>query len=49
MARCETCGAPLENPADRFCGGDRCLRVLWPLGDRRQSARSIKKLPPQAM
>jgi hypothetical protein len=30
MARpkCETCGAELEDGAQRFCGGDRCGRVF---------------------
>jgi hypothetical protein len=28
MARCETCGAELDDPRQRFCGGDRCARVL---------------------
>lgn len=27
MGRCATCGARLEDPAQRLCGGDRCLRV----------------------
>ena len=27
-ARCLTCGAELEDAAERFCGGDRCLQVL---------------------
>jgi hypothetical protein len=27
MARCMTCGAPLEDVSQRFCGGDRCDRV----------------------
>lgn len=28
MARCQTCGAALLDPTERFCGGDRCLQVL---------------------
>jgi hypothetical protein len=30
MARCQTCGAVLSDPIERFCGGDRCLHVLMP-------------------
>jgi endogenous inhibitor of DNA gyrase (YacG/DUF329 family) len=34
-ARCQGCGAELEDPTQPFCGGDRCLAVLmrapeWP-------------------
>jgi hypothetical protein len=36
MARCATCGTALEDAAQEFCGGDRCLRVFMrraaPLG-----------------
>jgi hypothetical protein len=28
MARCETCGAELQDAGERFCGGDRCLQVF---------------------
>ena len=28
MAKCETCGAALEDVSQRFCGGDRCARVF---------------------
>ncbi len=28
MARCETCGAELEDASQRFCGGDRCRGVF---------------------
>lgn len=28
MARCQTCGAALEDASQRFCGGDRCARVF---------------------
>jgi hypothetical protein len=28
MARCATCGAELLEGSERFCGGDRCRRVL---------------------
>lgn len=28
MARCGTCGGELQHASDRFCGGDRCLRVF---------------------
>jgi hypothetical protein len=28
MARCVTCGAELAEDSERFCGGDRCRRVL---------------------
>jgi hypothetical protein len=28
MARCETCGAELQDFSQRFCGGDRCGRVF---------------------
>jgi hypothetical protein len=28
MARCETCGAELQDASQRFCGGDRCDRVF---------------------
>jgi hypothetical protein len=28
MARCETCGAELQDASQRFCGGDRCHRVF---------------------
>ena len=27
---CEVCGAPVEDVSERFCGGDRCRRVLMP-------------------
>jgi hypothetical protein len=29
-SRCPTCGAELQDAAERFCGGDRCLRVFMP-------------------
>jgi hypothetical protein len=29
-ARCAICSAELSDAAERFCGGDRCLRVFWP-------------------
>ena len=28
VARCLTCGAELEDPRQRACGGDRCRRVF---------------------
>jgi hypothetical protein len=28
IARCQGCGAELQDAAQRFCGGDRCLLVL---------------------
>ena len=28
MARCATCGAELDDPRQRFCGGDRCSAVV---------------------
>ena len=28
MGRCETCGASLDDASLRFCGGDRCEKVL---------------------
>jgi hypothetical protein len=28
MGRCITCGADLPGGSERFCGGDRCARVL---------------------
>ena len=28
MARCETCGAELDDPRQRFCRGDRCAGVF---------------------
>jgi hypothetical protein len=28
MARCQMCGAELEDASQRFCGGDRCARVF---------------------
>ena len=28
VARCQGCGAELEDPEQRFGGGDRCLAVL---------------------
>ena len=28
-ARCEVCNAELSDTAERFCGGDRCVRVFW--------------------
>ena len=31
MARCETCGAELQDASQRFCGGDRCHRVFMKL------------------
>jgi hypothetical protein len=33
MARCVTCGAELPEGSDRFCGGDRCRRVLMKASD----------------
>lgn len=30
-ARCESCGAELFDPSQRFCGGDRCSRAFMPL------------------
>jgi hypothetical protein len=33
MARCATCGAELTEGSDRFCGGDRCRRVLMKAPD----------------
>lgn len=27
-ARCEICNAELSGATERFCGGDRCLRVF---------------------
>jgi hypothetical protein len=32
IARCQGCGVELQDPTQRFCGGDRCLQVLmrWP-------------------
>ena len=30
MARCQGCGAELEDATQQFCGGDRCLHVWWP-------------------
>ena len=29
VGRCAICGEEVDNPAQRFCGGDRCLRVRW--------------------
>ena len=28
MARCQTCGTELDDPSQRFCGGDRCTNVF---------------------
>ena len=28
MAKCEICGAELQDSSQRFCGGDRCHRVF---------------------
>lgn len=28
--RCQTCGAELHDPYQRWCGGDRCARVFAP-------------------
>lgn len=28
MARCETCGAELQDASQRLCGGDRCRGVF---------------------
>src|SRR5881275_2722085 len=28
-ARCAICSAELSDAAERFCGGDRCVRVFW--------------------
>jgi hypothetical protein len=28
IARCGTCGAELDDAAERFCAGDRCRRVF---------------------
>ena len=28
MKRCETCGTELDDPRQRFCGGDRCSGVF---------------------
>jgi hypothetical protein len=41
MARCQTCGAALLDPTERFCGGDRCLRVWVPRGDARHAAGAM--------
>ncbi len=27
-ARCKTCGSTLDDPGQRFCGGDRCAAVV---------------------
>ena len=34
MVKCQTCGAPLLDPTERFCGGDRCVQVLVPPSGR---------------
>jgi cytochrome c2 len=28
MARCQACGAELDDATQRWCGGDRCLEVF---------------------
>jgi hypothetical protein len=28
MARCQTCGMEVDDPSQRFCGGDRCANVF---------------------
>jgi len=42
MARCETCGAVLLDPTERFCGGDRCLQVLVPREEARGVGGAVK-------
>ena len=34
VARCGTCGAELEDPRQRVCGGDRCRSVFMKHDDR---------------
>jgi hypothetical protein len=41
MARCETCGAVLLDPTERFCGGDRCLQVLVPRENARGAGGAV--------
>ena len=36
MERCQTCGAELDDPRQRFCGGDRCSGVFMKDSGRRE-------------
>ncbi len=44
MARCETCGADLQDATQRFCGGDRCLLVFMRRVPRQAMVRPLTRI-----